>query len=190
MAVHLDIISALTTLGDPDVFATALGLFVLWLWVLGLSRTIGSLVGGLAIVALATVALKTIVATPGATLWPDGTLISQYFPSGHAALATGIYGSLSILLAGAGGGAWRYAPLGALALSAAIAAGRVITRMHPIGDAFFGVILGLASPVTTYFGMAYEVKPLPGALRILLVFAAALAAGLILPLPVHEWVPW
>jgi membrane-associated phospholipid phosphatase len=183
-------ISALTTLGNPDVFATALGLFVLWLWALGLSRTTGGLIGGLVIVAVATIALKAIVAAPGATLWPDGTLISQYFPSGHAALATGIYCSLSILLAGASGGAWRYAPVGALALSAAIAAGRVITRMHPIGDVFFGVILGLASPVTTYVGMTRELKPLPGALRILVVFVGALAAGLILPLPVHEWVPW
>jgi len=183
-------ISALTTLGNPDVFATALGLFVLWLWTLGLSRTIGGLIGGLGIVALATIALKAIVATPGATLWPDGTLISQYFPSGHAALATGIYGSLSILLAGASGGGWRYAPVGALALSAAVAAGRVITGMHPIGDVFFGVILGLASPVTTYFGMTRDLKPLPGALRILLVFVGALATGLFLPVPVHEWVPW
>jgi membrane-associated phospholipid phosphatase len=190
MPVHIDMISALVTLGNPDVFATALGLFVLWLWVLGFSRTTVSLLGGLLIVALATIALKAIVATPGATLWPDGILISQYFPSGHAALATGIYGSLSILLAGASGGAWRYAPMGALALSVAVAAGRVITRMHPIGDAFFGVILGLASPMTTYVGMTHELKPLPGAFRILLVFAAAFAAGLALPLPVHEWVPW
>ncbi len=183
-------ITALTTLGNPDMFATALGLFALWLWARGFSRTTVALLGGLVIVALATIALKAIVATPGSTLWPDGTLISQYFPSGHAALATGIYGSLAILLAGASGGAWRYAPVGALALSIAIAAGRVITRMHPIGDAFFGVILGLASPMTTYVGMIRELHPLPGAFRILLAFAAALAAGLILPIPVHEWVPW
>ena len=38
--------------------------------------------------------------------------------------------------------------------------------------------------------MIRELRPLPGAFRILLVFAAALAAGLILPIPVHEWVPW
>jgi membrane-associated phospholipid phosphatase len=183
-------ISALTTLGDADVFATALGLFALWLWALGFVRTTVGLLGGLAVVTLATIALKAIVATPGATLWPDGTLFSQYFPSGHAALATGIYGSLAILLAGAGGGAWRYAPVGALALSVAIAAGRVITRMHPIGDAFFGVILGLASPVATYMGMTRELKPLPGAVRILLVFAVALTAGLILPAPLHEWMAW
>ncbi|MBV8538663.1 MAG: hypothetical protein JO128_23900 [Alphaproteobacteria bacterium] len=183
-------ISALTTLGNPDVFATALGLFVLWLWALGLVRITVSLLGGLAIVALATIALKAIVATPGTTLWPDGTLISQYFPSGHAALATGVYGSVAILLAGASGGAWRYAPVGALALSIAIAAGRVITRMHPIGDAFFGVMLGLASPVTTYVGLTHELKPLPGAFRILLVFAAAFAAGVMLPVPLHDWVPW
>lgn len=190
MPVHLNMISALATLGNPDVFATALGLFVLWLWVLGLSRTLGGLIGGLAIVTLATIALKAIVATPGHTLWPDGTLISQYFPSGHAALATGIYGSLSIILAGASGGAWRYAPIGALALSVGIAAVRVITRMHPIGDAFFGVILGLASPMTTYLGMTRELRPLPGAVRVLLVFAGALVAGLILPVPIHQWVPW
>jgi membrane-associated phospholipid phosphatase len=181
---------ALAVLGNPDVLVTALPLFVLWLWVMKLTRTTGGLLGGLAIVALATVALKIIVATPDATVWPDGTLISQYFPSGHAALATGIYGSLSILLAGAGGGAWRYAPLGALALAAAIAAERVITRMHPIGDAFFGVILGLASPVATYFGMVREMHPLPGALRILAVFIAALLIGALVPVPVHEWVPW
>lgn len=190
MPVHFDMISALATLGNPDVFATALGLFILWLWALGLSRTTGGLIGGLVIVALATVALKAVVATPGQTLWPDGTLISQYFPSGHAALATGIYGSLSIILAGASGGAWRYAPIGALALSIGIAAVRVITRMHPIGDVFFGVVLGLASPVTTYVGMTHELRPLPGAFRVLLVFVGALLAGLILPVPIHEWVPW
>jgi membrane-associated phospholipid phosphatase len=183
-------ISALTTLGDPDVFATATGLFVLWLWLAGLPRTSGALVGGVAIVALAIVALKAIFATPGATLWPDGTLISQYFPSGHAALSTAIYGSLAIILAAASGGAWRYAPLGALALSVAIAAGRVITRTHPIGDAFFGVVLGLASPVTTYMGVIRELRPLPGAARILLIFVTTLVAGWLLPLPLHEFVRW
>lgn len=183
-------ISALTTLGNPDVFATATGLFVLWLWLAGLPRTSGALVGGLAIVTLATIALKAMFATPGATLWPDGTLISQYFPSGHAALSTAVYGSLAIILAAASGGAWRYAPLGALALSIAIATGRVITRTHPIGDAFFGVVLGLASPVTTFMGVTRELKPLPDAARILLVFLVALIAGWLLPLPVHEFVRW
>lgn len=183
-------ISALAMLGDPDVFITALGLFILWLWAIGLTRTIGWLIGGLGLVIAATIALKAMFATPGQTLWPDGALISQYFPSGHAALATGIYGSLAIILAGASGGAWRYAPLGALALAVAIAAGRVITRMHPIGDAFFGVVLGLASPIATYFGVTREPRPLPGALRILLVFVVTLAAGWLLPAPVHQWVPW
>lgn len=183
-------ISALATLGDPDVFITAMGLFILWLWALGLSRTLGWLIGGLLLVIVMTIALKATFATPGVTLWPDGSLISQYFPSGHAALATGIYGSLAIILAGASGGAWRYAPLGALVLSVAIAAGRVITRTHPIGDVFFGVVLGLAAPVTTYFGVTRERRPLPGASRIFLVFVAALAAGWLLPAPVHKWVPW
>lgn len=183
-------ISALATLGDPDVFVTAIGLFILWLWTAGLSRISGGLVAGLALVIAATLALKAMFATPGSTLWPDGTLISQYFPSGHAALATAIYGSVAIILAGASGGAWRYAPLGALALSVAIAAGRVITRMHPIGDAFFGVVLGLASPVTTYVGVTREMHPLPGALRILAVFVAAFGLGWLLPVPIHDLVRW
>ncbi len=183
-------ISALATLGDPDVFATAMGLFVLWLWTRGLSRTLGGLFGGLAIVTAATLVLKAMFATPGATLWPDGTLVSQYFPSGHAALSTAIYGSLAIILAAASGGAWRYAPVAALALAVAIAAGRVVTRTHPIGDAFFGVVLGLASPVMTYFGVTREKRPIPDAFRILLVFAAAIVAGWLLPVPVHEFARW
>lgn len=183
-------IRALATLGDPDVVVTALCLFAVWLWASGLSRTLGGLAGGLAIVVAATIALKAMFATPGVPLWPDGTLISQYFPSGHAALATGIYGSLAIVLAGASGGPWRYAPLAALALSVAVAAGRVITRMHPIGDAFFGVVLGLAAPMATYFGMVREAHPLPHAVRIAGVFAAAFVAGWLLPIPVHRWMPW
>src|SRR4051812_38742671 len=132
--------ATLNTLGDADVFATALLVFAMWLAAMRLLQTLRWLITGVVVVGAVTVALKLIVATPGSTLWPEGVLISQYFPSGHAALATGIYGSIAVILAGAGGGAWRYAPIGALVLSIAIAAGRVATRMHPIGDAFFGVV--------------------------------------------------
>jgi membrane-associated phospholipid phosphatase len=183
-------ISAITTLGDPDVFATAMTLFLLWLSTTALNRTLAGLITGLAITGASTLAIKLIVATPGVTTWPDGILVSQYFPSGHAALATAIYGSVAILLAGAGGGAWRYAPLGALVLSVAVAVGRVITRTHPIGDAFFGVVVGLAAPVTTYFAVIREPHPFPRPWVILIVFLGALAAGWLLPAPVRALLPW
>lgn len=178
--------SLLAKLGEPNVFATALVPFALYLWAMGLSRTLGTLLGGLAIVCASTAALKWIVATPGSTSWPDGSLISQYFPSGHAAVATAIYGSVAIILAGASGGAWRYAPFGAFALAVAVAAGRVMTRMHPIGDAFFGVVIGLAAPVTTYVGVVRETRPFPSAGWILLVFVAALTAGWLWPAPIRD----
>ena len=183
-------IRALAMLGDPDVFVTAIGVFAVWLWGSGLFRTLGGLIAGLVVVITATIALKAMFATPGATLWPDGALISQYFPSGHAALATAIYGALAIILAAASGGGWRYAPLGALVLSVAVAAGRVIAGLHPIGDAFFGVVLGLAAPVITYFGVTREPRPLPHAGRIFAVFVAAFVAGWLLPIPVHRWGSW
>src|SRR4051812_27991864 len=96
--------NTITTLGNLDVFATAMPIFLLWLWWKHLGRTVKGLVFGLAIVGASTLAIKLIVATPGATTWPDGILVSQYFPSGHAAFATAIYGSVAIVLAGAGGG--------------------------------------------------------------------------------------
>lgn len=181
--------SFLAMLGEPNVLATALVPFGLWLWVMGLTRTLSRFAGGLAIVCAVTLVLKWIFATPSATLWSDGVLISQYFPSGHAAVATAVYGSLAIVLAGASGGAWRYAPIGALVLSVAVAAGRVLTHMHPIGDAFFGVLIGLASPVTTYFGVIRESRPFPNAGWILIVFLAALSAGLMWPAPIRDVLP-
>jgi len=179
----------LASLGDADILSPAVLLFGLWLCWAGVMQTVRGAFLGLAIVAAVTFALKWIVASPGgATLWPDGTLISQYFPSGHAALATAVYGSLSIVLAAAGGGAWRYAPIAALVLAVAIAASRVLMRLHPIGDAFFGVVIGLAAPIATYFGVIRETRPFPRAGWILLAFLAALAAGWLVPAPVHEFV--
>ena len=174
------------TFGDADVFAPSVVLFALWLWAVGLSRTVGGFLLGIAMVAVSTLALKWAFAAPhGSTLWPDGTLISQYFPSGHAALATAVYGSLSIILAGAGGGAWRYAPCVALALAVVIAALRVLARVHPVGDAFFGVVIGLAGPVATYFAVIRETRPFPAARTILTAFALALATGWVWPAPFH-----
>ena len=176
------------SLGDADVLAPAVLVFGAWLWTVGVTRTLRGLFLGLAAVTAVTFALKWIVASPGGpTLWPDGTLISQYFPSGHAALATAVYGSLSVILAAAGGGAWRYAPIGALVLAIAIAASRVLTRLHPLGDAFFGVVIGLASPVVTYFGVLSEARPFPRAAWILLAFVAALAVGWLVPVPLHRF---
>jgi membrane-associated phospholipid phosphatase len=183
-------ISTLTALGNLDVFATAMTLFLGWLWIGGLGRTLRGVVLGLLIVGGSTFAIKLLVATPGVTTWPDGVLVSQYFPSGHAAFATAIYGSVAIVLAGASGGVWRYAPLGALALSVAVAAARVITRTHPIGDAFFGLVLGLSGPVTTYFAVLRERHPYPRASLILLGFIGAMIVGWFLPVPIHALSPW
>src|SRR4051812_23789757 len=151
-----------------------------------LMQTLRWLITGVLVVGAVTFALKLIVATPGSTVWPEGILISQYFPSGHAALAAGVYGSIAVILAGAGGGAWRYAPVGALLLAIAIAASRVVTRMHPMGDAFFGVLIGLASPVATCVGVIREPRPYPSPAIILLAFVGAMTAGWFLPLPVHD----
>jgi len=178
------------TLGDPDVFVTEMVLFLLWLWMEGLRHTLTGMATGLTIAVASTLALKLIVATPGITTWPDGILVSQYFPSGHAALATAIYGSVAIVLAAASGGVWRYAPIAALALSVAVAAGRVISRTHPIGDAFFGMIIGLSAPVATYFAVIRETHPFPHAGIILIVFLAAGVAGWFLPAPIHTLSQW
>lgn len=183
-------IGTITTLGNLDVFATAMPLFLFWLWWKHLGRTVNGLAFGFVTVAASTLAIKLIVATPGATTWPDGVLVSQYFPSGHAAFATAIYGSVAIVLAGAGGGIWRYAPIGALALSVAVAAARVVTRTHPIGDAFFGLVIGLAAPVATYFAVIREQHPYPPAGVILLVFIGTLVVGWLLPVPIHALSPW
>jgi undecaprenyl-diphosphatase len=180
----------LASFGDADVFVPCVLLFAVWLWAVGLSCTLRGFLLGIGGVAAATVVLKWLFATPdGPTLWADGTLISQYFPSGHAVLATAVYGSLSVILAGASGGSWRYAPMAALALAVVIAASRVIARMHPIGDAFFGVMLGLASPVVTYLAVIRERRPFPAAGYILSVFVAALAIGWVWPAPFHSMLP-
>jgi membrane-associated phospholipid phosphatase len=180
----------LASLGDADIFLPAVLLFTVWLWAVGLGQTLRGFLVGLGIVTLATVALKWLFATPAeTTLWPDGTLISQYFPSGHAALATAVYGSLSVILAAAGGGRWRYTPMLALALAVAIAASRVVTRMHPLGDAFFGVMVGLLAPLATYFAVIRERKPFPAAIYILGIFVATLAIGWISPAPLHAMLP-
>jgi len=177
------------SLGDADVLAPAVLVFGAWLWTVGVRRASRGFFVGLAAVAAVTLALKWAVASPGGpSLWPDGTLISQYFPSGHAALATAVYGSLSVVLAAAGGGLWRYAPIGALLLAIAIAASRVLMRLHPLGDAFFGVVIGLASPVITYVGVLREGHPFPRAAWILLAFVAALVVGWLVPVPLHRFI--
>jgi membrane-associated phospholipid phosphatase len=180
----------LASLGDADIFVPSILLFALWLWAIGLSHTVRGFLLGIAVVAVATVILKWLFATSGGTtLWPDGAIISQYFPSGHAALATAVYGSLSVILAGASGGRWRYAPMVALALAVAIAASRVIARLHPIGDAFFGVMVGLLAPIATYLAVAREPRPFPAAGYILSVFVATLAVGWAWPAPLHAMLP-
>jgi membrane-associated phospholipid phosphatase len=175
------------SLGDPEILATALLPFLLWLWTRGAAQATKGVITGIAIVVAATVVLKWIAATPGTSLWPDGSLFSQYFPSGHAAIATAVYGSVAILLAAAGGGSWRYAPLGALTLSVAVAGARVALRLHPIGDVFVGVLVGLASPIATYTAALRDRARLPAAGSIFLVFLAAYVAGRLLPAPLHGW---
>ncbi len=179
-------IDAVAALGNPGLCATTVVLFALWLWLAGLPRMVFGFTLGFALVGLATLALKWLVATPGATLWPDGALVSQYFPSGHTALATAIYGSLAMALAYAGGGRWRYTPVFALVLAGAVAVARVAARAHPAGDVLAGMTIGMIGPASTYLGVIREVGPLPAAGRILGVFLTTLLLGWLLPAPIGD----
>jgi undecaprenyl-diphosphatase len=183
------IIQVIATLASPGLCATAVLLFSAWLKLNGLGRTVRGFAGGVAAVALITLLIKWLSATPGQTLWPDGALVSQYFPSGHAALAIAVYGSVATALARAGGGAWRYAPFAALALALAVAAARVAARAHPVGDVAGGLAIGLIAPVATYFAMAEEAMPMPGSSKIFLAFAATVFLGWLLPVPLPGLLP-
>jgi membrane-associated phospholipid phosphatase len=171
-------------LGSPGLCLTTAALFACWLWVAGFTRIVFGFVVGLALAAAATFALKWLFATPGSTLWPDGALVSQYFPSGHTALAAALYGSLAVALARAGGGPWRWAPMLALAVAVAVGATRVASRTHPAGDAIAGLTIGLLGPVATYWALTQEARPLPDAIRIFAMFLVSLSVGWVLPAPV------
>jgi membrane-associated phospholipid phosphatase len=177
-------IESVAELGSPGLCMTTATLFAAWLWAAGFPRTVIGFGVGLTLVSLATLALKWLFATPDSTLWPDGALVSQYFPSGHAALAAALYGSLAVALARAGGGAWRFTPILALGVAGAVAVTRVATRVHPAGDALAGLTIGAIAPVATYFAVVREAQPLPGAVRMTGVFLLALSAGWLLPAPV------
>ncbi|MBI1779202.1 MAG: phosphatase PAP2 family protein [Proteobacteria bacterium] len=183
-------IDAIAELGSPGLCVTTVLLFAAWMQGVGLSRTVQGFVLGVSAVAAATLMLKWLVATPDDALWPDSALTSQYFPSGHAALAAALYGSVATALARTGGGAWRYMPFGALALASAVALARVAVRAHPAGDAVAGLIIGMIAPASTYFGMVREAKAFPGASRIFGAFIVALLFGWLLPAPVVALLPF
>ena len=95
--------------------------------------------------AVATTLLKLL--TRDALLRPDQTALLQFSngaPSGHAALATVVYGSALLLFAGAGRGGLAIA--GALASAAALAAvlvTRVTLGTHTIADVAAGVAISV-----------------------------------------------
>ena len=182
-------IDAIASLGSPGLCATSVVLFAVWLCSTGALRVSFGFALGIAAVSAITLLLKLLVATPSDTLWSDDALVSQYFPSGHAALATAIYGSVATAAAFSGGGRWRYLPVAALALAIAVATARVLMRLHPVGDALAGVAIGLIAPVATFAALARHGFPLPSPGRILGAFMLALCIGWAVPAPVPSILP-
>ena len=172
--------------GSIDTVGVALPIFMVWLVAQRLRWMMAGMVIGLGLVLSITIALKIHFADPSRPFWPEGAFISQYFPSGHTALATAVYGSVAALLMCAGNGTWRiFSPMVALVVAVIVAISRVTEQYHPAGDALAGFFIGMLAPVITYAFATREHRPLPTPDRLLFAFLVAMIVGWTKPVSFH-----
>jgi membrane-associated phospholipid phosphatase len=98
-------------------------------------------------------------------------------PSGHTAMSTAVYGSMSVLIAWVSPPAARaLAYLGGLALIAGIAASRLALRLHTRPEVVVGLVIGLSAVIGFRMMLAQEraitlpIYWLIGAAAILVIF--------------------
>lgn len=133
----------LSDLGDTVNALASAGVIAIWCWRMVNRLSAGAFVAGLAALMAAVVGLKLISATYAAA--PDQTApfaLSTGAPSGHAALASFIYGSAALLCLRAGRGALAaVSPLLLVAVIATVAATRVTLGFHTVADVVAGVLV-------------------------------------------------
>jgi undecaprenyl-diphosphatase len=175
--------------GSMDVLSVTLPLFIAWLVISRQHRLAWSFSIGVLIVLAVTLTLKDLFATPGHTVWPRGAWISQYFPSGHAAIAAAVYMSLGVMLRNAGNGTWRWAFPVTLAVVLSVGLSRVVTFTHPLGDVVAGLAIGATAPLLTQYAARREIGQMPPPTAILFAFLVAFLVGWLLPAPIHTLMP-
>ncbi len=134
---------ALTLLGDPLLLYSTFALVLLTLWRSGHRKIALCMTGGALLLHLVTVLVKAYFALPR----PPGTLYPESFafPSGHAAGAVFVYGTIAIIALGRLPAAWtRVAGLAAGTFLFLVAASRVYLDVHWCSDVIAGILLGIA----------------------------------------------
>lgn len=141
----VDVAQGLSVLGTLPVVAVVVGISVLLLLWRGDSRFEPAvLVVGLVLVAVAVPAVHALVDRPRPPA-PLAGVDGEPFPSSHAALATLWIACAAALARGVPWFVGRAAVVvGAVALAAAVGAGRVVLRTHYASDVLAGWGLGLA----------------------------------------------